>query len=73
MKAALAVFGASEPWTKPVRAVAIIPWLSTLEFRVKIQCWWMSQETALKVSHKDRVHRTGLGMEEAQLSGRGRF
>ena len=73
MKAALAVSGASKPWPVLARAVGIIPWLGSLEFRVKIQGWCMSQETVGEVSLKDQVNMTGLVMEAALLSRHGRF
>lgn len=38
VKAAQALSGASEPWPELVRAGDSIPWLGSLEFRVKIQC-----------------------------------
>lgn len=66
------VSGAAEPWTELVRAVAVIPWLySGVQGENPVGC--MSQETVLKISHKDQVTRTGLGMEEAHLSRHGRL
>ena len=56
----------------PVRAVDIRPRLRRLQFRVKLQCWHLSQETVLKVSHRTWATVTGLGVEAAQLSRHGK-
>lgn len=69
VKGAPAVSGASEPWSELVKALDIRPWLSRLQFGVKIQWWHVGQETVLKVSLRDWANMTGWAWRPLNLAG----
>lgn len=69
MKGAPTVPGASAPWSELVKALDIRPWLSRLQFGVKIQWWHVGQETVLKVSLRDWANMTGGAWRLLSLAG----